>query len=270
MARGDGFFFHPSQRIYDDPHEHGLTFQSVFFEGEAGRRLHGWFFPAIGDAQGTIIHCHGNAGNITGHYRFVGWLPKRGWNVFCFDYGGFGQSSGKPTREVAITDTHSAIDYIKARDDIDGRRLILFGQSLGGAVAIVAAADRDDLAGLAAEGAFASYQEEARFVCHHTWWLWGVAGIASKTFISSGYDPIEMVGRLGRLAKLFICGRSDGIVDYRHTLALHEAAQQPKELWVLEDGSHTDALIDDEPDSQDPSKTRRDRFTQFLQRAASR
>ncbi|MCP4245558.1 MAG: alpha/beta hydrolase [bacterium] len=273
MARGDRFFFHPTATVYDRPDDYGLRYESLTFNSRGGTALHGWFFPAVGEPRGTIVHCHGNAGNITGHYRFVAWLPRRGFNVFCFDYRGFGQSAGHPTREGAVMDVHAAVDHVRDRPDVATDRIVLFGQSLGGTLALVAAAGRDDLAGVAVEGAFATFQSEARHVCRRTWWLWGVSGMVPRIFIAPGCDPIEVVERIGPIAKLFICGTADRIVDYRETVALHDRAGDPKELWVLEDGGHTTALIDDEPDSevsgdpQGPVATKRGRFHRFCRRA---
>ncbi len=269
MARGDRFFFHPTATVYDRPQEHGLRFESVTFASRDGTSLHGWFFPAVGDARGTIVHSHGNAGNITGHYRFVAWLPERGFNVFCFDYRGFGRSAGLPTREGAVLDIHAALDHVRDRPDVAADRIVLFGQSLGGTLALVAAARRDDLAGVAVEGAFATFRSEARHVCRRTWWLWGVAGLVPRILIAPGCDPIEVVEGLGAMAKLFICGTADRIVDYRETVALCDRAADPKELWILEGGGHTGALIDDEPDLEagpnppGPAANKRDGFHRF-------
>ena len=276
MARGDRFFHYPTRTVYDQPEAHGLDYESVWFDpldspsADQGARLHGWFLPVVGDgARGTVVHCHGNAGNITGHYLFVAWLPKRGWNVLCFDYRGFGRSPGRATRQGTLADTHAAIDYVKTRDDVDPSRVVLFGQSLGGAVGIVAAAQRDDLAGLAVEGAFAGYQQEAFFVCRHTWWLWGVAGLVSRFLVAPGLDAIAHVDHVGPIPKLFVCGTADRIVDYRQTIALHDRARDPKELWVLDGNGHTEALIDDNPDPQNPTMTKRDRFHRFLERSVN-
>jgi fermentation-respiration switch protein FrsA (DUF1100 family) len=267
MARGDRFFYYPTRTVYDRPEEHGLAYEPVWFEARDGVRLHGWFLPAEGRALGTLVHCHGNAGNVTGHYQFVAFMPQRGWNVLCFDYRGFGESAGRPTREGAVADTHAALDYAKTRNDVDADRLVLFGQSLGGTVAILAAAGRNDLAAVAVEGAFSSYREEARHVCRHTWWLWGVSAIVPRVFIAAGCDAIDCVARIGAIPKLFICSTRDSIVDHRQTFALHDAATEPKELWVIEDGGHGGALVVDEAEPNGPAAERRDRFCEFLQTA---
>jgi fermentation-respiration switch protein FrsA (DUF1100 family) len=267
MARGDRFFFYPTRTVYDRPEEQGLAYEPVAFEAGDGVGLHGWFLPAEGQAVGTLVHCHGNAGNITGHYQFVAFLLQRGWNVLCFDYRGFGESAGRPSREGVVADTHAAVDYAKRRDDVDSDWLVLFGQSIGGTVAIVAAAERNDLAAVAVEGAFSSYRAEAGHVCRHTWWLWGVSAIVPQVFIAAGCDAIDYVGRIGAIPKLFICATRDGIVDHRQTVALHDAATEPKELWVVDDGGHTGGLVVDEADPDGPAAERRDRFCEFLRTA---
>ncbi|UCE61132.1 MAG: alpha/beta hydrolase [Phycisphaerales bacterium] len=251
---GDRWFYYPSREAYAHPADFDLTYESVFFdspgttgqsaEGEAAQvRLHGWFFPAGAEPKGTVIHCHGNAGNITGHFQFVAWMPAWGWNVFCFDYRGFGQSEGRPSRPGSIADTHAAIEYVRSRDDVDATRLVLFGQSLGGAIGIVASADREDLRGVAIEGAFSDYRREAGFVCRRSLLFWPFAPFA-RFFIAPGFDAIDYVERIAPTPLLMITGSADGVCDYRQTLDLHAAAGEPKSLWVIEGGRHTAALTE--------------------------
>ena len=243
-TRGDHWFYYPTRDKYGDPAELGLLPESVFFDSD-GRSLHGWYFRTMmAPARGTVIHCHGNGGNITGHFEFISWMPARGWNVLCFDYRGFGHSEGRPSRPGTIADTHAAIDYARARDDVDKSRLVLFGQSLGGAVGIVVAAERNDLRGVAIEGAFASYRGAAYYVCKQSWLLWGVARPASRLLIAPGFDPIDYVARIAPTPMFFITGTADDICDYRQTLQLHEAAGEPKCLWVIDGDPHTGALTE--------------------------
>ena len=91
----DSLFYYPTKKLYERPEKSGLRFESVFFETEDGERLHGLFFHAVSAPLGTVVHFHGNAGNVTGHWPLIAWLPPAGWNVLCFDYRGFGQSTGR-------------------------------------------------------------------------------------------------------------------------------------------------------------------------------
>ncbi len=243
LINGDRWFYHPTREVYALPDEFGLDYQSVEFACE-GLRLHGWFFPTGGDAKGTVVHFHGNAGNMTSHFPHVAWMPAAGWNVLCFDYRGYGESQGKPTRQGTVADGHAAIDYVAARPDVDSSRVLLFGQSLGGAVGTVVAAQRKDLRGVVIEGAFSNYRREAGFVCQQTWFLAGAASALAGGLISAGLDPIDHVASIAPTPMLFITGTADTICDYRQTLDLHVAAGEPKALWVIENGRHTSSLTE--------------------------
>lgn len=249
MAAGDRLFYMPTHEIYGRPEAYGLSYQSVAFDSEDGTQLHGWFFPADGPPTGTVVHCHGNAGNITGHFERVRWLPPRGWNVLCFDYRGYGRSDGSPNRAGTIADARSAVRYVESRDDVDRGRIVLWGQSLGGAIGIVVAADLVTVRGIAVEGAFSAYRREAAYLCRQSVLLSPFAGILTRALISQGNDPIDRVAGIAPRPVFFVCGTRDHIVDYRQTLALHNAAGEPKELWVIDGGGHTDAAL--RPDGPD-------------------
>jgi hypothetical protein len=239
MSIADRFFYYPTRVRYDSPGEYGLAFESVCFRSDGGVRLHGWFFPATGTARGTVVHAHGNAGNVSAHFPYVAWLPGRGWNVLCFDYRGYGQSQGRPTRAGTLADVRAAIEYVPTRADVDPARVVLFGQSIGGTLGLVAAAGRNDLRGLVIDGAFAAYRREAREVLRRSL-LWGVAGLVSRYLVSDDDSPIEIMNRLPDVPKLFLCGTADRIVKAQHTIDLYEAAPAPKRLHVIEDGGHCD------------------------------
>lgn len=256
MGIADRFFYHPTRICYDSPGEYGLAFESVRFCSDGGVRLHGWFFPATGTARGTVVHAHGNAGNVSAHFPYVAWLPGRGWNVLCFDYRGYGQSQGRPTRAGTLADVRVAIDYVRNRADVDPARVVLFGQSIGGTLGLVAAAGRNDLRGLVIDGAFAAYRREAREVLRRSL-LWGVAGLVSRHLVSDDDSPIAIMDRLPGIPKLFICGAADRIVKAQHTIDLYEAAPEPRRLYVIEDGGHCDWVFSD-------ADVHRARVTTFL------
>src|SRR5688572_29696577 len=92
----NGFFYFPSRRAYSIPPE---PHRDVLFRTSDGVELHGWLFPAAGRARprGTFVHFHGNAGNITSHYRALSWVTREGWALFTFDYRGYGRSGWYPT-----------------------------------------------------------------------------------------------------------------------------------------------------------------------------
>jgi len=136
-------FYHPDRVLYDSPARLDLKFEQMTFASKDGTRLVGWFIPARGyadpkRAKGTVVHFHGNAQNMSAHWQFVDWLPQRGFNLFVFDYRGYGASQGSPEPKGVFEDSVAALDYVRARPDVDPRRLLVLGQSLGGTNAIAA------------------------------------------------------------------------------------------------------------------------------------
>ena len=122
-------FYYPDKQIYETPSQ---PFEEIQFASADGTRLHGWWIPATIPVKGTVVYLHGNAANITGHYCQIEWLPASGYNVFLFDYRGYGKSEGQPSRRGVYADCVAAMDYAAKRAD----RLFASGQSLGGANAM--------------------------------------------------------------------------------------------------------------------------------------
>lgn len=252
MIGCDRLFYYPSREHFDDPGQQGLQFESVRFTARSGLSLHGWFFPAAGgDPKGTIVHFHGNAGNVTSHYPHVAWLPPRGWNVLCFDYRGYGRSEGKPSRRGVIDDAHAAVDYAMSRSDVDRERVIVFGQSLGGAVGVVVAAERKDLAAVVIEGAFTSYREIAWYHVKRSFWMTALGWWVPAFGMSGAWNPIDHIAAVAPTPLLIVQGKDDHIIDWRMAERLHAAARAPVWLMILDDSRHSDAFHEFAPHRQD-------------------
>ena len=123
-------FYYPDRVRYETPKALGLRYEAVQFQSGDGTRLSGWFIPAADrqspkDAKGTVVHFHGNAQNMSSHWRFVAWLPAQDFNVFVFDYRGYGESEGKPEPKGVFEDSNAALDHVRSRPDVDPERLLL-------------------------------------------------------------------------------------------------------------------------------------------------
>ncbi len=254
-----GPFYYPDTTDYGSPADHGLAFESVIFESGDGTRLHGWFMPAAGEARGTVVHFHGNAQNISAHLPFVAWLPKAGFNVFTFDYRGYGRSEGRPDREGVHADGVAALKYVRARKDVDAARIVVFGQSLGGAVAIAVVAEDgpEHVRGVIVEGAFYSYREIARDKVA----LAGSSQVSGHALvdsaISDAHSPGPVVHRLAQTPLVILHGENDRIVPVRHARMLHEKVGPSAKLWLIPGGQHLDALTKH-------GRTYRPRMVRFL------
>lgn len=245
MPLGDALFYHPTRTVYDQPESYGLRHEPMTIRTDDGLRLDAWFFPAdVAPARGTVVHVHGNAGNITGHFAHVAWLPAAGWNLLCFDYRGYGRSQGKPSRAGLVADTHAAIDAVRERADVAPQRIVLLGQSLGGAISIVVGAQRRDLAGIAVEGAFSHYRRIAQWHVRRSPLLLALAWWVPRVLIADELNPIDHVARVAPTPLFILHGRNDEVVDPAMAEELHGAAGEPKELWLIDGARHYGAFDD--------------------------
>lgn len=238
-------FYYPDRRVYQTPAEKNLRYEEVTFRSKDGTRLSGWFIPAKGTPVGTVIHFHGNAQNMTAHFSFVDWLPAEGYNLFTFDYRGYGKSEGSPDRQGLYEDCRAALDYLRSRPDIDRNALLILGQSLGGAnaIAVVGDGDRDGIRAVAIESTFFSYRSVVRdkigAIPLLGWFKWPL----SYLVIGNGHSPGDAVGGIAPLPLLLIHGDADQVIPYHHAQWLYAKAGEPKLLWTVKGGGHTEALI---------------------------
>ena len=237
-------FYHPDHHVYRLPSERDLDYEDVSFESTDGVKLHGWFVKAQGEARGTVLHFHGNAQNMTAHFGFVDWLPARGYNVMVFDYRGYGQSAGHPTRKGLYLDGLAALRYAQARQNVEGLPLYVLGQSLGGAVALSVLGRNPDIRVNAAaiDSSFYSYRSAVRDKIGQMPGLRHIRWPLSMVVVGNSYSPGPVVGRISPTPLLFICGTADQVVSFRHSQALYEAAKEPRYFWLLGDAKHTEAF----------------------------
>ena len=238
-------FYYPTRAETVPPPELAGA-ESVWFDSADGTRLHGWFIPAEGGTAGdvagpaaaTILHVHGNAGNIESHVWFTGFLPRAGFNLFIFDFRGYGRSEGGARRRgPLIADTHAAVDALLARSDVDAARLGMYAQSLGGAIGLNVMADRHELASCVAVSAFTSWRDIAADSVGG-----GRAGpfsrLLARMLIRDDHRADAAIARIDRPV-LVIHGTDDRIVPVRHARRLAEAGPTA-ELVELDGGDHND------------------------------
>ena len=158
------FLYYPDHVLYQTPSQKNLKYEEVTFRSADGTALSGWFVPATHAVLGTVIHFHGNAQNMSAHFSFVDWLPAEGFNLFVFDYRGYGASQGLPSRQGVYDDCVAALEYVRKRPDVDPDRIVLFGQSLGGANALAVMGERrfPGVKAVVIESTFFSYRSIVR------------------------------------------------------------------------------------------------------------
>ena len=235
----NSFFLRPERGFFITPDQLGLAYADVVFRSGDGTGLHGWFVPlGTRDCSGrdpvTILFMHGAAGNISHRAKHAAALrAKLQVNVFLFDYRGYGRSGGEPTEEGTYMDAEAAFETVCRRPEVDPERIILFGHSLGGAVAIELAVRLGRrVHGLIVESSFASGREVTRF-------LIPVMPPRMLGNAIPGFDSQAKVGRL-EAPLIIIHGEEDSLLPLAMGETLYKAAREPKFFLPVPGADHHD------------------------------
>ena len=200
--------------------------ESVIFENSEGKLLNGWFVKSKNEpARITVLHLHGNSGCLVNNIRKDSPLSKNGFQLFLFDYSGFGFSEGKATRKNVLKDALSALDYVKSRPDVNGTKLIIYGQSLGGHLsAVVAAKRQDDIDALVIEGGFSSHKDIAA----------DRAGFIARILVKQGYSATKSIHDYHK-PLLVIHSIDDKVVPFYMGEKIFDNANEPKEFYEIKE-----------------------------------
>lgn len=203
----------------------GFNIESVVFESSNGNLLNGWMLkPKNNSPSMTLLHFHGNAGFLLSQYQAMTPLLQYGFQIFIFDYSGFGFSEGKATRNNVLVDGNSALDYLKNRADVKNTKLIIYGQSLGGHLSAVIAQQRQsEIDGLVIEGAFSSHKDIAA----------ERAGIFGRLFVSEKYSARKSIQDFNK-PLLVIHSNEDKTVPFGLGKKLFANANEPKEFYEID------------------------------------
>ena len=224
------------------PREHGIPFEDLRIETEDGIRIHAWLMrpPSGQEARATVLYFHGNAGNIG--FR----LPNAKQmveilrvNVLLVEYRGYGDSDdARPNETGFMRDARAALKQMLAREDIDPARIIAFGRSIGGAVALSLAHDsgpgRGGIAAVIVENTFLSIGKMVDTIFPSLVPL-------KPLVLRLRWNSEAIINRVEQPI-LFINGARDELVPPSHSHQLHEqaAAARFKELYIVPNGSHND------------------------------
>ncbi|KAI9053215.1 hypothetical protein LZ554_002182 [Drepanopeziza brunnea f. sp. 'monogermtubi'] len=228
------------------PSQFGITdFEELMIPTPDGEQLSAFYIrpPQTGMRKGiTILMFHGNAGNI-GHRVPIArmFVQRMGCSVLMLEYRGYGLSTGSPDESGLMVDAQTAFEYLRTRSETRDNDIVIFGQSLGGAVSIQLTAKYQNdkrLVGLVLENTFLSMRKliptilpPAKYLtllCHQVW--------ASDTFLPS----------ITEVPILFLSGLQDEIVPPSHMRRLYELCQTPTKVWKpFPGGDHNSSVVED-------------------------
>lgn len=222
------FVFHPLPWVDRDWRQlSGLPLEDVWFSSD-GTRLFGWFVDA-GARAPTLLWCHGNAGNIIHRLENLAELYRVGLSVFLFDYRGYGKSQGKPSEAGLCQDAQAAYEYVTKQRAVPHDRLVIFGRSLGAAVA-TDLISRRPAAGLILESPFPSVAAVARLTFF---------GAAAHWLLDAKFNLLERLPFVSAPI-VVIHGDQDRIIPLKLGKMVFDAAPSPKELYIVQGADHND------------------------------
>ena len=222
-------FLH-SSTVVKTPQAAGLVYENDFLRaGDA--RIHAWYVPAK-NARLSILFCHGNAGNISHRLETLSLLNSLGVNVLIFDYSGFGLSNGKASEVQTYRDVEAAWRFLIEDKVTDPASIVLFGRSLGGAVATWIAA-KEKPGALILESTFISIIAMGKK-------LYPI--IPVRLLARVRYDSSELIEKV-KSPKLFIHSPDDEIIPFKHGVTLYNKAKEPKTFVEIR-GNHNSGFLD--------------------------
>lgn len=222
--------YYPTKEIEFTPLDFGLKYEDIFFNTEDGLRLNGWFV-ASENPRGTLLFCHGNAGNISHRIEIIKIFNRLNLNVFIFDYRGYGKSQGSPSEKGLYQDAQAAYKYLLTRKDIDKDAIVVYGKSIGANVAVNLSSEVK-AACLISESGFTSAYDMARRLFPY---------LPVKWMITVKYNALEKIKNIS-MPKLIIHSKNDEIIPFEMGKRLFDAAARPKEFYEMR-GGHNEAVF---------------------------
>ncbi|TVQ37566.1 MAG: alpha/beta hydrolase [Spirochaetaceae bacterium] len=226
--------FHPVRHPHGNwaPEQFDLPVEDHWFETEDGVTLHGWYARAEQPVGTTLLWSQGNAGNLTYRMQNMRLLLDYGIDVFIYDYRGYGRSQGNPTEVGIYADARAAYDYLARELQIAPREIVLFGRSLGSAVAVDLALQRD-VAGVILEAPLTNARDMSRRL---------VPLLPVHRVISTQLDSLAKIPNIN-VPVLIIHGDRDNVVPIEQGKRLYAAAGQPRQFYTVEGAGHNDTFV---------------------------
>lgn len=226
------FLFFPTKTLAVYPSRLETPYEEVHFKNDEGAFLYGWFFSGMRTDR-TFCYLHGNAGNVADRLDKILTLRKIG-NVFIFDYRGYGVSEGTPSIAGVQKDSDAAYRWLtsaREKDLIPPEQVILFGESLGGALA-VDLASREPIAAVVLESTFTSLRELAA----------NLYPFVPSAIVPDVYRSHEAIRHL-KSPVLVIHGTADELVPFSMGEALFQKAPHPKRFYEVKGALHKDCYL---------------------------
>ena len=215
------FVYMPFQELAATPVNKNLPYEDVFLDTSDNVKIHGWFVPHE-NPRATLLFLHGNGGNISHRLEKLSIYNQLGLSILIIDYRGYGLSEGNISEQGTYLDAETAWTYLTQEKNIPGNRIIIYGESLGGAIASWLAS-HVTAGALVIESSFTSIADMGKYYYPY---------LPVKLLTRIKYPSIEYIGNV-QYPILIIHSPQDDIVPYTQGVELYEAANEPKSFLEI-------------------------------------
>lgn len=244
----------PRYPLHIPPSDFNAPYEAVTFKTQDGILLNGWVVKPehLRAKNPAVIICHGVGANKSDFTELAVSLSRRGYIVLLFDFRAHGESEGRRTSlgYNEQKDIVAALDLLKARSEVDAGHIGIYGFSMGGSAAILAAAETRAFSAVVVDSAFTSLRDQARDA------ITGFYHLPSFPFLPltiMGYQlyfqasvdriaPVQVIAKIAPTPVLIIAGEGDALIPAENGRRLFSAAAEPKELWVIPHADHGGTL----------------------------
>lgn len=235
-------FLNPFMDDFLSPADAGLQVEEVRITNSGGETLRAWFLPKE-NATHTVMFCMGNTGNISCMLMYARILHDGGHNVLLFDYQGFGGSTGTATAMSLLGDSLSAYDYLTQTRGLRPETIGVFGVSLGSALALAVATERE-VAAVAVEDVLLPNQkiEEVRRQLPRDI-ATQMAISAVQTLVIPRVDPLVTVPKL-KCPLFLMHGERDWLLPPSSSIQVAQRATVPTRLWIMQGAGHAPETLE--------------------------
>jgi fermentation-respiration switch protein FrsA (DUF1100 family) len=232
------YMYYPGDAPSLTPASLHLPFDDLNLTTTDGETLHAWYVPVATNAANlwTLILCHGNGGNIENRLDSLKALHDLGINAFIFDYRGYGRSTGVPSEAGTYEDAMTAWRYLTGVRGCSTKRIVIFGESMGGAVAIDLA-QRVQPGALVVESTFTSSPDMAAGMFPF---------LPARHLCRFQYNSLSKIDRV-QCPVLIAHGPDDETIPFRQGRRLFDAATEPKQFFQLSGGHNAGGLLAGNP-----------------------
>lgn len=226
--------FFPSSTLNATPTDLDLSYQDIWIPVSStvdAESIHGWWIPSDQANAKGLLYLHGNGDNISSNLSKAAWLHHLGFSVLMIDYRGYGLSGGDfPSEMQVYEDAEAAWDYLTQSLHMASDEVVVFGHSLGGAIAIQLATQHPDMSGLIVEGSFTSILDMSNRTKNYSL-------LPIDLLLTQRFSSLDKVGEL-TMPVLYVHGTEDSVVPADMSETLYANTQAPKELLLVPGADH--------------------------------